>query len=153
MHLNLFCTTAAFFLISSVAVSSAEVTFYPPDLPPVVTVNNKTVRNGQILRLDKSKTMVNGECTVEGGNPKVLSITLQCAFDGVAGKVTINSYIAEFEITYNSTIHTIACVCSAYHVTGLYTLTTSFVFNSGSNAVIWNVLLLTSLVLGRTVLS
>lgn len=61
------------------------------------------------------------------------SITMQCAFDRVDRKYTINYYIGDFTITYNSTIQTIACVCSANHVTGLYQKTTSFTFSTGNS--------------------
>ncbi|XP_059166578.1 uncharacterized protein LOC131948885 [Physella acuta] len=150
MHLNVFSAVATVFLMSSVAVSSAaDATLYPPDQPPVVVVYNKTVTEGQTVQLDTSRRSVAIQCTVEGGNPRVSDITLTCG----GSTFTINRYSELFNLPYTSSDHRISCTCSANHVTGLYKKTTSFVFSTGHTAVIWNVLLLTSLLLGRTVLS
>ncbi|XP_059166575.1 uncharacterized protein LOC131948883 [Physella acuta] len=150
MHLNVLSAVATVFLMSSVAVSSAaDATLYPPDQPPVVVVYNKIVKEGETIQLNTSRSSVAIECTVEGGNPKVSNITMAC--DG--NTFTINKYSEVFNLTYTSSVRSIPCTCSAKHVTGLYKKTTSFTFSTGHTAVLWNVILLTSLLLGRTVLS
>ncbi|XP_059139375.1 uncharacterized protein LOC131927638 [Physella acuta] len=125
---------------------------YPPSLPPVVVVYNKTVTAGETIQLNTSNTKVNIECTVEGGNPEVFSVTLVCG--DKSSTVLGNSGM--FTLTYGNQ-KIIPCVCSAFHFS-LYNKTTSFTLSTVNNAknqslgpsIVWNISLLALVILAKT---
>ncbi|XP_059166609.1 uncharacterized protein LOC131948906 [Physella acuta] len=120
----------------------------PPERPPVIVVYNKTVTDGQTVKLSPSSNIVNIQCQVDGGEPRVSSVTLTCEHI----VQTATTYTQTFAVPYNTSVTGRTCVCTASHVTGRYNMSTTFSLslegtqatkqlkNSGVNVRTWNVL-------------
>ncbi|XP_059166598.1 uncharacterized protein LOC131948895 [Physella acuta] len=117
--------------------------------PPVIVINNTTVANGQTVRLSPFVNKVLIKCTA---TTDARSVTMKCR----DLSYTINEYSGTFELTYNRYYDGAKCTCTTdSDMSYLYDKGAYFfieIGNSGVRAVIGNVLLMTLLVLGRTIL-
>ncbi|CAL1549136.1 unnamed protein product, partial [Lymnaea stagnalis] len=93
----------------------------PPKVYPIINVNNKDYKDGDTYQV-KDDDYIFASCSVTGGSPAVSHITLTCGVETLT--VTGTKAILQGRKAQR-TMAGENCTCSARHVTGCYTLTTS----------------------------